>query len=140
MISEGEVHTIVNMHNTSSETKQIEHLLRTSIIAMLHFQILNDQTVQVSKPLVLLAVLSVNTSPHKFQRSITFYSEVKLKWLHPPCINIVCTVNKLSPFPPEINPNTICILFKDLHKIWDPTLPTQKFTQQPYSTADHTKS
>jgi hypothetical protein len=36
---------------------------------MLYFKTLNDQTVQVSNTLVLLAVLSVNTSPNKFQRS-----------------------------------------------------------------------
>jgi hypothetical protein len=82
---------------------------------MMHFKILNDQTVQVSKTLVRLAVRSVNTSPHKFQRSSYDY-------ILP--VSTIFVVIKLFPIPPEMSPNTRCILFKD-HQMKLGTLPSQ---------------
>ena len=129
---------IVNMHNTSSETKQIGHLLRTSTIGMLHFKILNDQTVQVSKTLVWQAVRSVNTSPHKFQRSSyndyilpastmfvqsSNYSQFPQKWTLIQDAYFSKTITKnLRPYPPNSevhNSHTALLITQKVKKVTD---------------------
>jgi len=92
---------------------------------MLHFKILNDQTVQVSKTLVWQAVRSVNTSPHKFQRSSyndyilpastmfvqsSNYSQFPQKWTLIQDAYFSKTITKnLRPYPPNSEVHTTAI-------------------------------